>query len=70
VRYQLTPIQASMGEADFADFKVCNERDEPIVTFGFPDEHEAYIARALMIRALSKAVLIIGHTPVARAGFD
>jgi hypothetical protein len=64
VRYQLKPIE--LGEADLADVRICNEYDESVVTFTFPDSHEAYIARALMIRALAKAVLIIPHTSVVR----
>jgi hypothetical protein len=64
VRYQIKPIE--LGEADLADVRICNEYDESVVTFTFPDSHEAYIARALMIRALAKAVLITSHTSVAR----
>ena len=64
VRYQLKPIE--LGEADLADVRICNEYDESVVTFTFPDSHEAYIARALMIRAFAKAVLIIPHTSVVR----
>ena len=64
MRYRLKPIEIS--EACLAEVQICNEYDEPIVTFTFPDEHEAYIARALMIRAFAKAVLIISHTSVAR----
>ena len=64
MRYQLKPTQ--IVEPGVADVRICNESDEPIVTFIFPDGHEAYIARALMIRALAKAVLIIPHTSVAR----
>jgi hypothetical protein len=60
VRYQLKPFE--IVEAGLADVRICNEFEEPIVTFTFPDSHEAYIARALMIRALAKAVLIIPHT--------
>jgi hypothetical protein len=57
VRYQLKPIE--IGEAGLADIRICNEFDEPVVTFIFPDSHEACIARALMIRATANAVLII-----------
>ena len=64
MRYQLKPFE--IVEAGLADVRICNEFDEPIVTFTFPDSHEAYIARALMIRALAKAVLIIPHTSVVR----
>ena len=64
--YRLTKAQSTMGEAGFSDFKICNEQDEPIVTFGFADEHEASIARALMIRAIAHAVVIVGHTSVRR----
>jgi hypothetical protein len=64
VRYQLKPFE--IVEAGLADVRICNEFEEPIVTFTFPDSHEAYIARALMIRALAKAVLIIPHTSVVR----
>jgi Cu/Ag efflux pump CusA len=52
VRYQIKPIE--LGEADLADVRVCNEYDESVVTFTFPDDHEAYIARALMIRAFGR----------------
>jgi hypothetical protein len=65
VRYQIKPTE--LGEADLADVRICNEYDESIVTFTFPDSHEAYIARALMIRAFAKAVLITSHTSVIRA---
>ena len=64
MRYQLKPIE--LGEADLADVRICNQYDESVVTFTFPDSHEAYIARALMIRAFAKAVLIIPHTSVVR----
>jgi hypothetical protein len=64
VRYQIKPIE--LAEADLADVRICNEYDESVVTFTFPDGHEAYIARALMIRAFKKAVLITGHTSVVR----
>jgi hypothetical protein len=64
VRYQLKPIE--IGEAGLADIRICNEFDEPVVTFIFPDSHEACIARALMIRATANAVLIIPHTSVVR----
>ena len=65
VRCQIKPIE--LVEADLADVRVCNEYDESVVTFTFPDGHEAYIARALMIRAFAKAVLITSHTSVVRA---
>jgi hypothetical protein len=68
--YRLTPVQADMAEGGFAEFRVSNKHDEPIATFGFADEHEARIARALMIRAIAKAVLIISHTSVARRNSD
>ena len=61
MRYQLK--RTEIVEPGVADVRICNEFDEPIVTFMFP---EAYIARALMIRALAKAVLIIPHTSVVR----
>ena len=64
MRYQLKPTE--IVKVGLADVRICNEFDEPIVTFSFPDSHEAYIARALMIRALAKAVLIIPHTSVVR----
>ena len=64
MRYQLKPNE--IAEAGLADVRICNEFEEPVVTFIFPDDHEAYIARALMIRALAKAVLIIPHTSVVR----
>ena len=64
MRYQLK--RTEIVEPGVADVRICNEFDEPIVTFIFPDGHEAYIARALMIRALKKAVLIIPHTSVVR----
>ena len=65
MRYQIKPIE--LVEADLADVRICNEYDESVVTFTFPDSHEAYIARALMIRAFKKAVLITSHTSVVRA---
>ena len=46
MRYRIKPIE--LVEADLADVRVCNEYDELVVTFTFPDSHEAYIARALM----------------------
>ena len=64
MRYQIKPIE--LAEADLADVRICNEYDESVVTFTFPDSHEAYIAQALMIRAFKKAVLITGHTSVVR----
>jgi len=54
----------------FADFKVCNDNGEQVATFGFADEHEARIARALMIRAISKAVLVVAHRTVCRQTGD
>lgn len=68
--YRLTPVQSTIGEGGFAEFKICNEHREPIATFGFADEHEASIARALMIRAISKAVLVVSHTSVSRRDAD
>ena len=70
MRYQLSPVQTSIGEGGFADFKVCNENGHAVVTLGFADEHEARIARALMIRAISNAVLIVSHTTVGRLNSD
>jgi hypothetical protein len=64
--YRLAPVQLNIAESGFAEFRICNEYGEPITTSGFADEHEARIARALMIRAISKAVLIISHASVAR----
>jgi hypothetical protein len=64
MRYQVKPTE--IVEAGLADVRICNEFDEPIVTFTFPDDHEAYIARALMVRAFSKALLIIPHVSVGR----
>lgn len=69
-KYWLSPVQTDIGEGGFADFKVCNENGEQLATFGFADEHEARIARALMIRAFSKAVLVVPHTRVARRKDD
>jgi hypothetical protein len=66
MRFSLAPVQINIAEGGFADFKVCNERGERLVTLGFADEHEARVARALMIRAISKAVMIIPHTRVGR----
>ena len=64
--YRLAPVEVNPAEGGFAEFRICNEFDEPITTFGFADEHEARIARALMIRAIKNAVLIISHASVAR----
>lgn len=44
--------------------------NQPVATFGFADEHEARIARALMIRAISNAVLIVSHTTVTYRNSD
>jgi hypothetical protein len=55
-----------MAEGGYAEFRICDEHDVPITTFGFADEHEARIARALMIRAIAKAVLIVSHASVSR----
>ena len=68
--YRLEPVQTNIAEGSFAQFRICNEHNDPIATFGFVDEHEARIARALMIRAIAKAVLIIGHASVARQNSD
>jgi hypothetical protein len=59
-----------VAEGGFADFKICNENDEQVATFGFADEHEARIARASMIRAISKAVLVVAHRTVGRQAGD
>ena len=67
--YRLAPVQMNPAEGGYAEFRICNEYneyDEPITTFGFTDEHEARIARALMIRAIANAVLIISHASIAR----
>jgi hypothetical protein len=64
--YRLAPIEVNIAEGGFAEFRICNEQGEPVATFGFADEHEAYIARALMIRAIAKAVLILSHTQIVR----
>jgi hypothetical protein len=68
--YQLAPVEVNVAEGGFAEFRICNEQGEPIATFGFADEHEARIARALMIRAIAKAVLILSHTQVVRQTVD
>jgi len=68
--YRPAPVQLNIAEAGYAELRICDEYDQPIVTFGFADEHEARIARALMIRAIAKAVLIIGHASVARKKTD
>jgi pimeloyl-ACP methyl ester carboxylesterase len=68
--YQLAPVEVNVAEGGFAEFRICNEQGEPIATFGFADEHEARIARALMIRAIAKAVLILSHTQVVRQPVD
>jgi len=39
--YRLAPIEVNIAEGGFAEFRICNEQDEPIATFGFADEHEA-----------------------------
>ena len=70
MKYWLSPVETDIGEGGFADFKLCNENGERLATFGFADEHEARIARALMIRAFSKAVLVVPHTTVARQKED
>ena len=70
MKYWLSPVETDIGEGGFADFKLCNENGERLATFGFADEHEARIARALMIRAFSKAVLVVPHTMVARQKED
>ena len=64
--YRLAPVEVNPAEGGFAEFRICNEFDEPITTFGFADEHEARIGRALMIRAIKNAVLIVSHASVAR----
>ena len=69
-KYWLSPVQTDIGEGGFADFKLCNKNGDQLATFGFADEHEARIARALMIRAFSKAVLVVPHTTVARQKDD
>ena len=43
MRYQLKPIE--IGEAGLADVRICNEYDESIVTFTFPDGHEAFAGK-------------------------
>jgi hypothetical protein len=68
--YQLAPVEVNIAEGGFAEFRICNEQGEPVATFGFADEHEAYIARALMIRAIAKAVLILSHTQSVRQSTD
>jgi|HubBroStandDraft_2_1064218.scaffolds.fasta_scaffold1426475_1 hypothetical protein len=68
--YWLSPVEINVAEGGYADFRVCNEKGEGVATFGFADEHEARIARALMIRAISKAVLVVPHTTVARRKDD
>jgi hypothetical protein len=70
MRYRLAPVEVNIAEGGYAEFRIYNEHGGPITTFGFADEHEARIARALMIRAISKAVLIIGHTSVMRRESD
>lgn len=64
--YLLEPVRLNIAEGDYAEFRICDEHNNPITTFGFADEHEARIARALMIRATGKAVLIISHASVSR----
>jgi hypothetical protein len=68
--YRLNPVEINVAEGGFADFKLCNDNGEQVVTFGFADQHEARIARALMIRAIKKAVLVVAHTTVARQNGD
>jgi hypothetical protein len=68
--YRLAPVQLNVAEGGFAEFRICNDHGETIATFGFADEHEARIARALMIRAIAKAVLIVSHRSVARQNSD
>jgi len=68
--YRLAPIEANIAEGGFAEFRIYNDQGEPIATFGFADEHEAHIARALMIRAIANAVLILSHTQIARQAID
>src|SRR5262245_17431295 len=68
--YWLSPVEVNVAEGGFADFKVCNESGEQVATFGFADEHEARIARALMIRAISKVVLVVAHRTVGRQTGD
>jgi hypothetical protein len=60
----------NIAEGGYAEFRIYNEHDDPIASFGFADEHEARIARALMIRAIANAVLIIGHRSVRRRDSD
>jgi hypothetical protein len=64
--YRLAPVEVNPAEGGFAEFRICNEYNEPITTLGFADEHEARIARALMIRAIKNTVLIISHASIAR----
>jgi hypothetical protein len=68
--YRLAPIEVNIAEGGFAEFRIYNDQGEPIATFGFADEHEAHIARALMIRAIAKADLIVSHTQIARQSID
>lgn len=70
MKYRLSPVEINVAEGGFADFKVCNENGEQVATFGFADEHEARIARALMIRAISKAVVVVAHRTVGRQTGD
>jgi hypothetical protein len=65
MKYFLSPVQTDIGEGGFAEFKLCNGNGDQLATFGFADEHEARIARALMIRAFSKVVLVVPHMTVA-----
>ena len=64
--YRLAPVEVNPAEGGFAEFRICNEYNEPVTTFGFADEHEARIARALMIRAMANVALIISHASIAR----
>ena len=70
MEYRLEPVRLNIAEGGYAEFRICDEHNDPITTFGFADEHEARIARALMIRAIAKAVLIIGHASVSRQSRD
>jgi hypothetical protein len=54
MRYQLAPVEVDIAEGGSQDLQ---RTGQPVATFGFADEHEARIARALMLRAIAKAVL-------------
>ena len=43
--YRLNPVEINVAEGGFADFNLCNDNGEQVVTFGFADEHEARIAQ-------------------------